>query len=411
MRPCRLAACLALMALAAQGCFGNGRFLRPGVQSCVSCTATLAQLDARVVLIGDAGENYGQTDTLLALTRLSSVAPERTTVIFLGDNVYPRGVPPPAPEGESLEAELASERENAEEILQTQVDAVENSGAEAVFIPGNHDWARGEVTGVARVRAEEDLLDALATDPRRVRLQPRNACPGPVILDRGRSLRVIVVDTVWLLAADRPRGEEGCFWGTEEDPQPLEPADRERFFQALLESVEGAGSRSVLFAAHHPFRTRGPHGGYFTVQEFLFPFTLLKRHLYIPVPFLYPLVRYQVVRSDEDLIGGGNEIMRRRLELVLAEASRQPVITAGGHEHSLQIFQDPRAPQLHLVSGAGSKTTPVGTTDETLFKDRDVGFMVLDYFVDGRVSVSVIEANDNESHEVVFSMWARETGE
>lgn len=379
--------------------------MREGLEVCVTCAAMPVQLDSRVVLIGDAGENYGDTDNLRAVSRVAAQAPERTVVVFLGDNVYPRGIPPVSAD-EAPDPLVLAEREDAEEILRTQLATVERTGAEGVFIPGNHDWALGDVAGLARVEAQEDFLDAAAQDAGRVRLLPRNGCPGPVILDRGDTVRIIVVDTVWLLIGDsRPRGEENCFWGTEEDPQPLDPADRSRFLQVLQEAVAGAEGRHVLFAAHHPFKTRGPHGGYFTVQEFLFPLTLVKKWLYIPLPMLYPLVRYQVVRSDEDLIGSRNEILRERLELVLSEAEHLPVVTAGGHEHSLQVFDDTRFPIYHLVSGAGSKTTPVGKRDDTLFKDRNVGFMVLDYFVDGRASLAVVEPTGEDSHETVFSMW------
>lgn len=396
--------------VAASGCFGTGEYLRDGLQSCAGCGAAVGELEHRVVLIGDAGEYESDTDNLKALSRVARQAPERTVVVFLGDNVYPRGVPA-VPEGETvadLPLAMGEERDSAEEKLRAQIHAVERAGAQGIFLPGNHDWDRNGDDGLARILAQGDFIATAAEDPTRVRMLPGDGCPGPVFMDLGESLRLILVDTVWLLRRDRERTETGCTWGSEADGQAMEPAGNNAVFEALLAAVEGAGDRHVLFATHHPFKSRGPHGGYFTVQEFFFPFTLLNEKLYIPLPILYPVVRYWVVRSDEDLIGSENELVRRRLEAILSEAANLPTIAAAGHEHSMQVFDDPRYPILYLVSGAGSKTTPVGTTDDTLFKDRDIGFMVVDYFLDGRVSVRVLEPDGEDNHEVSFGMWADE---
>lgn len=401
----RRAAALLAVAVALPGCLGNGRYLRHDVQACLACEAPGELLDQRVVLIGDAGENYGDTPALRALSRVAGRAPERTLVLYLGDNVYPAGLPSLPGGGSAAGAELAAERSSAEEALRSQMLAVERAGAEGVLVPGNHDWGRGAADGLARVREQQSFVAAAAADPARLLVLPRDGCPGPMVLDRGRSLRVIVVDTDWLLAGDRARGEQGCTWGDPAAARRLEPAGEAGFFEALREAVEGAGERKVLFAAHHPFKTRGPHGGYFTTKDLVFPLTKLAPWAWVPLPFLYPMVRYWVTRSPEDLVGGDNEAMRRRLQEVLLQAARPPTIAAAGHEHSLQVLDDDRSPILFMVSGAGAKTEPVGKTGDTLFKDRHLGFMVLDYFTDGRISLHVVEPTGPDEHETVLSMW------
>lgn len=402
--------------VSAQACMGRGMYTRPETGTCTDCAASADQLDHRVVLIGDTGEDLGDTPVLRELTRVSSMDPARTTVLFLGDNVYPLGLPPPDPDTEGTEpppacewpepdlALLETERQQAERILAAQICAMERSGAEAVFLPGNHDWARKRPTGMARMIAQQQFVGEVASDPERIRVLPRGACPGPMILDRGQSVRIVLIDSVWLFEQDDPRGQQ-CEWGVPGAEEALPNPDNDDVYRLLSEAVGGAGQRRVLYAAHHPLKTRGPHGGHVTFTDWVFPFTYLRSWLYLPLPILYPIVRYGIVKTDEDLVGQRNQRMVQEVERALSSAGSQTV-TAGGHEHSLQVFDDPRTSITYLVSGAGAKSTPVGKTDETVFKQYGVGFMVLDYFRDGRVSLRVIGAEgEGEYPSVVFSSW------
>ena len=78
----------------------------------------------RVVLIGDAGVPMDSEPVLLELTRWSDVAPELTTVVFLGDNVYPAGI-----EEDAIQ--------EGEAVMRKQITS---TAADRIFIPGNHDW-------------------------------------------------------------------------------------------------------------------------------------------------------------------------------------------------------------------------------------------------------------------------------
>jgi hypothetical protein len=167
--------------------------------------------------------------------------------------------------------------------------------------------------------------------------------------------------------------------------------------------VQEAGDRRVLVATHHPLRTRGSHGGYVTGKDLFFPLTHVQSWLYLPVPLIYPALRYWVVRSDQDLHGSRNREMARRLDEVLGQAAVPPIVAAG-HEHSLQVFDDPELPIAYLVSGSGAKTEPTGATADTLFKHAARGLMVVDFFKDGRASVRVIEPEAGRAEEV-FAHW------
>jgi len=96
-----------------------------------------------IYLIGDAGngKNEKSTRALKLLKRKLSKAPENTSVIFLGDNIYPAGMPP---------KDKKEERKKAEGRLNVQLDALENFKGQPLFIPGNHDWRTYGVKGVKR---------------------------------------------------------------------------------------------------------------------------------------------------------------------------------------------------------------------------------------------------------------------
>src|SRR5690606_4205476 len=69
-----------------------------------------------VLLLGDGGSPDERDDpTFAALEAAASRAPDRTTVVFLGDNVYPGGLPPEGAEG----------RAAAERVLRTHLAALQ----------------------------------------------------------------------------------------------------------------------------------------------------------------------------------------------------------------------------------------------------------------------------------------------
>jgi hypothetical protein len=112
---------------------------------------------------------------------------------------------------------------------------------------------------------------------------------------------------------------------------------------------------------------------------------------YLPLPVLgtaYVAVRRSGI-TDQDFSGSGNEEMRALLEEAFRAASRPPLIHAAGHEHSLQVIAgEPGGPALFLVSGAGSKSTPVASGGGALMATDVPGYMKIEFTPAGaRVSV------------------------
>src|SRR5688500_17209494 len=110
------------------------RFFVLGIVFILNAFSALAQQSPVVhtlYLIGDAGEPFAVHSLIGKVLRNKvSVSGENATVLFLGDNIYPAGLP-----------DQSSRHHNeAVKVLQAQVDWVKGLGANVIFVPGNHDW-------------------------------------------------------------------------------------------------------------------------------------------------------------------------------------------------------------------------------------------------------------------------------
>ena len=395
--------------LLVSGCSHTRPFVR-GPRS--SPAPSPAAIDHRLLLIGDAGDaDPAGEPTLDMLEARVRLAPTRTTVVFLGDNVYETGMPDPSPiEGTAVEKvldeallNLYESRRAAERRVKMQVKTVRMRGARAIFIPGNHDWDQFGVGGWKRVLALQTYirdLNASSSDGE-VTLLPPDGCPGPVIVDLGRRARLIALDTQWWLEmGSKPAPDNnpaGCREVTE--------ADVVASLQREVEAAAAANRRAIV-VGHHPLASQGPHGGYTGPLIHLFPFLMAGTYVpfyvrWFPVPVLGTIAgwwRAHWSPNAQDFSGPGNRHMREALEAAMATASAhaRPLVYAAGHDHSLQVFRRDRGPRWLLVSGLGSrsKAMPVRHDGSSLFAHSDranPGFMEIDFLSDGEARLGVIE--------------------
>jgi hypothetical protein len=340
----------------------------------------------RIILIGDAGEPTEAEPVLQSLGEMAREIPSKTAIFFLGDNIYPAGLPDredPA-------------YEDAEKRLRIQINAVKGSGARIIFIPGNHDWAKGGDEGLDRLNRQQNYVTKTLGDTDS--FLPKNGCPGPEYIDF-EAVRVIILDTDFFVNSDMP-------WNPD-----CHSADREATLEQLSEVIKTTDGREVLVLAHHPLDTHGPHGGFYDWQDHIFPLTRLEKWMWLPLPIigsLYPLGRWNLVKSDEDLKGNAYKEMVKNLTSILKE--NPPLVYAAGHEHSLQVLANSEAADYILVSGAGceARLSQVGHGENTLFAHQHTGFMMIDFFNNGEALLRVIEPPNNET---VFSQYLVKNGE
>jgi hypothetical protein len=339
---------------------------------------------ASLFLIGDGGEpNPAGEPVLIALTTELSRAPGKSLALFLGDNVYPRGIPDSTAPG----------YDEMRRHLTAQVEAVVTSGARGVFIPGNHDWSKSGVDGWPAVLRAQAIVAAVGGD--RVIQLPANACPGPAVADIA-TVRLVLIDTEWWLhAGPRPDGAaDGCVAGEQGLTDSL---------RALLRAPDG---RTLIVAGHHPVVSGGQHAGYFSWKDYFFPLRNAKSWLWLPLPVigtLYPAARNQgISRQDQS-----NTHYQRLIDsLDAAFVTAPPAAYVSGHDHGLQVIESSAAP-WQVVSGAGyyghiDFVSPVDGSKVTLARS---GFMRLDVTLDGRLRLGVLTV-DREGHaKEVASLW------
>jgi hypothetical protein len=319
-------------------------------------------IETTLLLIGDAGEpdprHVGAPlDSLFAH---ASQAPERTIVAFLGDNIYPAGVP----------VGDAARTADARRRLEAQVVTVPH-GARGFFVPGNHDWAFVEPDGLYSIRLQEQWVAELARG-RDVRLLPTNGCPGPVPIEAGR-LRLVLLDTQWFLHPYIVR-----------DSLTHCPNDVGEVTALLREQVApGRPDQVVVVAAHHPLMTGGKHGGYCGITG--------------------PYNRF--ARSRQDILSSVNRAMRDSLES--AFATHPPLVYAAGHDHNLQVLRG-RSAAFLLVSGAGSysKVGCAVRMRESLYTSQHrSGFMRLDILRAGGVLLRVYHFQRDGTGGLAYTRW------
>jgi len=313
----------------------------------------------RIVLIGDAGQlsANGRHPVVEAVKNYIKLD-KKTTVLYLGDNLYKVGLP---------EEEFETYKK-ARAVLDSQISVVDGTEAQVLMIPGNHDWENGGRGGYDAVIREQLYVDFLAVDKKtKIKFQPEDGCPGPVEVKLGDDVVIILFDSQWWLHPhDKPEIESDCNCKTEEE---------------LVSQIEDLAARNskklVILACHHPFKSNGPHGGFFTLKQHIFPLTDMKANLYIPLPIIgsiYPIER-SVFGTPQDVNHPVYQNMINRISTVV-KAAAPNVIFVAGHEHNLQHIKD--SSYHYIVSGGGCKDSRVSKSKNSPYINEAHGFAVVE---------------------------------
>ncbi|ASZ10956.1 BamA/TamA family outer membrane protein [Chitinophaga pendula] len=339
-------------------------FLSWGWQT-VTAQSNTDSVVQRIILIGDAGELHhdGKNPVIDAVRNRYNLQEDKNTVLFLGDNVYPLGLPDAS----------ARSFPHAKEILDYQANLVRDTKAQAYFIPGNHDWLKSKPGGWQTIRQQQRYLDSLNLP--NVRMLPQDGCPGPEEIAVGKNITVVIMDTEWwLFPYEKPGLTSSCDCKTKED-----------VLAALSDIVIRNQDKILIFAAHHPLRSYGIHGGYYTFKQHIFPLTDLKPSLYIPLPVIgsiYPLAR-GVFGTPEDLPHPLYQQMIKGIEE--AFKPHGPMVYVSGHDHSLQFIRDGQ--NAYVISGSGAKDTRVKKGRKSQFASKENGYAALELLQDGTLRV------------------------
>ncbi|TLP82688.1 metallophosphoesterase [Maribacter sp. ACAM166] len=336
----------------------------------------LKEVSHTFYLVGDAGLSPmgGMNPALKIFKDKLDEADKNSTAIFLGDNIYPAGLPDPK---DSTVAYLT-----AKNHLDAQLKTLDNFKGRPLFIPGNHDWYTEGLIGLER---EEDYIKKALKQKNP--FLPENGCPIDVV-EIGDDVAIITIDTEWYLTNwdKRPDINDKC-----------NIKSREKFFLELEDAIKDYRDRTTVIAMHHPTSSYGPHGGQFSLRKQFYP-----KELPFPIPVLGTFInvlRTTSGASIEDLNNKRyNELMKR--VTTLAQFSER-VVFASGHEHSLQYIVENNTPQI--VSGAGAKEGTTRLLNGSQFNTGRMGYATLEVYTDGSSRVRFYGVGDDEKEEFLFT--------
>jgi hypothetical protein len=289
-----------------------------------------------------------------------NIIKNKTTVMYLGDNIYPKGMGLPG----------SPEEEQTKKILQSQYQPMRANGAPVYFIPGNHDWDKMGPQGLAKIKRQWQYLNEQQDSL--LKMVPENGCADPVEINLTDSLTIIAFDSEWWLYPfnkENPNAECDC--KTKDD-----------IVDKIQEILNRNRNKVILLASHHPFQSYGTHGGYFSLKDHIFPLTAVNHNLMIPLPVvgsLYPFLR-STFTNPEDLGHPLYKDMIKRIDGVFAGFPN--MIHVAGHEHGLQFIKDK---QIQVVSGAGAKNTYAIKGKNSLFADATQGYVTADLLSGNRM--------------------------
>ena len=319
-------------------------------------------------LVGDAG-NLDQDEAFHNMNILKdslAKASANSTLLFLGDNIYPVGMPKKDDKNRPL----------AEKKMDNQIALATSFAGKMIFIPGNHDWYNNGIKGLKR---EEDYVIEKLND--KSAFSPKNGCP---IETRkiNKKLTLILIDTEWVLAdwSKNPGINEKCELKTRED-----------FYTEFEDQLNKNQNKTIVVATHHPLITHGSHGGFYSWEKQLFP---LEQK--VPLPILgtgINLIRATGGITHQDISNQNYKKLADRLITLMS--GRKNVVVVSGHDHNLQYIEQVDIRQI--VSGAGSKTESAKAVGNNDFSYGKNGYAELKIAKSGNAEVSFFSLDQKKS--------------
>lgn len=338
-------------------------------------TQTSDTILSRLYLIGDTGkkavlsENYKRFRDFISKDTPSCV-------LFLGDNVYPKGI---RPKGHKY-------HEKDVEKLMIQLRLLKNHRGQAYMIPGNHDWQMGKSKGLEYVKRQKDLVNQYFRDS----LHQYTEGEGHYFKDTGfagpekielKGLTLLLVDTDWWVHRQllHPVGLIN---------NSVKETERLFFkqFDMYLKEAHSKGQKIVI-VSHHPLYLTGKNSLKMEPARFLITYTPLK------VFGMMGMNRAARGMSPQN----SYQKMVRKLEK--AVESYKSVIWISGHDHDQQLIIKNNITQV--VCGNGGECASVSSRGNGIkwYNDKTLGFAKLELSQTGRLRVFFYDDKGNELYQ------------
>ena len=338
----------------------------------------------RVFLTGNTHGAQADDPVLVLLQRKLMEAGQNSSVVFLGDNVSGKGMPP----------REHKNRPTAEADLDVMLNLVKEYPGRVMFLRGEQDWAKYGLKGIDRQQdyVEEFLnADIDDKDDWADNYPPKTGCADPEVYEVNDQLVIVALDSQWYLEDwDDERGiNEGCVI-----------RDRRDFAFFFEDAIRKYRSRNIVVVMHHPLRSVGERGGYYTTKQHLFPLTELNDNLYVPLPVIGTVVAF--VRA---VTGGQQDLAHHRYQELIGDINGVArkvgnTIIVAAHDYNLQLHEDDGI--YYAVSGSAVEARPTGITDETHYAQGVRGFTELTYYDDGSGWITFWGLDESGNEKVLY---------
>jgi hypothetical protein len=327
-----------------------------------------AKIAHRFFLIGDAGnaDEENAKKLLGVLQEQLSQSDKNATLLFLGDNIYPKGIPD---EKEKAAYNIALEK------IKLQLTLSKIFKGKTIFIPGNHDW----YSGINGLKRQEKIVNDYLGEKKA--FLPANSCP---IDDKkiNDQLCLVTIDSEWFLEDwDKiPTINDDCSIKTRED-----------FFAEFENILNKNKDKTIVVALHHPLMSNGTHGGQFSLEKQLFP---LENK--IPLPIIGSFVNFLRKTSGispQDIQNKQYQTLVKRLKTLLQHQDNAIVVS--GHDHNLQYIENENIKQI--ISGAGSKSEAARAINPNDFSYGKNGFATLTTYTNGKSVIKYVGIENNKT--------------
>jgi len=234
-----------------------------------------------------------------------------------------------------------------------------DSNVSIYFVPGDIEWDRSREDGWKHVKYAENLVNGMAG--KQIFL-PGGGCPGPEVIDIQNDIRLVLINTPWLLHSyDKPYApDDDCKIMVEE-----------QFFEALEDVIEESKDKHLLVVGHHPAISNGRYGGRMNFTHYLYP----------PVIGSFIAGYHQNIGDAKDLAYPAYRKFSKTMKNIMDENAS--FIYASAHEKNMQVLEQEECVQV--ISGGPIHVVKAHKSDNTIFKSNKSGFAALSFSDDGKV--------------------------
>ena len=339
-------------------CIGCATYKANHKPPSLSAVENLNKETINIFLIGDAGklEEGNVPRALLAMQENFTSADKKDVLLFLGDNVYPKGIP----------SKSNTKHKKAKKALDAQLKIAKTFPGRVLFIPGNHDW----YSGLKGLKRQEEMVEkALGKNT----FKPEKGCA----IDKikiSEDVVLLLIDSQWYVSNWNKNAtiNDNCDIKT-----------RELFLEEFRSEIKKARGKTTLIAIHHPMYSNGPHNGQYTINQHVKPIPILGS--------LKNLIRTTGGVSNADMSNSFYNDLRKNI--IATSQQNRNVIFLSGHEHSLQFIQSDNLTQI--ISGSGSKASGTKPRNKNQFGAGIKGYAILNIHKNTATDIQFIEAKKN----------------